>query len=69
MSLHNFKFIAINGIEETEITADSIKLVCEDGQKFELSPRRSDGEITIYADGQLGIKPVASNCIRITDNQ
>lgn len=68
MSRYIFKFLAINGMDEQEIEADSIKLVCPDGQIFELSPRRSDGEVTLYAKRRLGIAPQAANCVRITDH-
>ncbi len=34
MSRYIFKFLAINGIDEYEIEADSIKPVCPDGQIF-----------------------------------
>ncbi len=68
MSLYNFKLFALNRMDETEIQADSIKLICEDGQEFELAPRKSDGEVTLYSKGRLGIRPQASNCIRITDD-
>ena len=65
--MFKFKFYAINGIEETEIQADSIKLVTEDGQSFELCPRRSDGDISLYANRKLAIEPRAANLIYIKD--
>jgi hypothetical protein len=68
--MSKFKFYAIDGMDEREIgKADSIKLVCDDGQIFELSPRKSDGEITIYTRGRLVIEPQASNCVRIHDRR
>lgn len=70
MSKFTFKFYAglDNGHEE-EITARYVKLVCGDGQKFELSPRKSDGGVVLSAGGQLGIEPRATNCVRITDTK
>lgn len=66
---YKFRFIAINGMEETEIDADDIRLVCPDGSTFDLCPRRSDGEVTLYAYGQLIIQPIASNCVRVFDKR
>ena len=69
MSKTTFKFYQCNGLgNDVEIQADSIKLVCSDGQEFELLPRKSDGEVTLYAKRRLGIAPRASNCVRLTDS-
>lgn len=66
MPRHTFKFLAVNGMDETEIEADSIKLIDEFGNELELSPRKSDGEITLYAKHRLVILPQASNCARVS---
>lgn len=65
MPKFTFKFYAINGMDETEIEADSIELEDQDGNRIELYPRKSDGEITLYAKQRLVIYPVAANCARV----
>jgi len=59
------RYIAINGMEETEIKADSIVLKIDDGTEVELYYRHSDKEISISINGKMRILPVASNVIRV----
>ena len=60
-----FKFYAINGMEKAEIKAESVELEDQDGNRLELHPRKSDGEVTLYADKRLAIHPMAANCARV----
>ena len=62
----NFKFYAVNGMDKTLIEADSIELVDEAGNTLELHPRKSDGDITLYAKQRLVIRPLAGNCANVS---
>jgi hypothetical protein len=64
---HKFEFFAVNGMDKVKIEAYSIELVCEDGSRFELYPRRSDGEVVLYAKRRLVIRPKAANCAGVSD--
>lgn len=59
------KYIAHNGMDETEIEADSVSVVADDGTKVELQFRKSDGEISLSINGRMLINPMASNVVRI----
>ena len=67
--MHEFKFIAVNGTDKTSFPADSVLLVDEDGNTLELCPRRSDGEIRLYADDRLVIRPEAGNAATISSEK
>lgn len=60
------KYIAHNGMEETEVEADAVSVVSDDGTKVELQFRKSDGEISLSINGRMLITPMASNVVRIT---
>ena len=59
------KYIARNGMKETEIEADSVSVFAPDGTKVELMFRRSDGEISLSINGRMGIVPQAANVVRV----
>lgn len=59
------KFIAHEGMTKTEVEADSISLVTDDGTEVELHFRKSDGEISLSVNGQMLVAPIASNVVRI----
>ena len=69
MSTYNFTFYAVNGMNRTPIDAESIELIDEQGNRLELHPRESNGEITLYAKDRLVIRPVASNCARVSSEK
>lgn len=60
-----FKLVVCSGMNETELDGDSLRVYTENGQWLELYPRKSDGEITLYASGQLIVRPHAANCVRV----
>lgn len=57
------KYIAHNGMEETEIEADAVSVVADDGTKVEMQFRKSDGEISVSINGRMLITPMASNVV------
>lgn len=61
------KFFKYNGMEKTEITdVDSVCLILDNGMKFELTYRKSDGEVSLDCDpGSLIIVPKAPNVVRL----
>ena len=59
------KYIAHNGMEETEIEADAVSVFADDGTKVELQFRKSDGDISLSVNGTMLITPIASNMVRI----
>lgn len=63
------KYLAHNGMEETEIMADSVSVVSDDGTKVELQFRKIDGEISVSINGRMRINPMASNVIWIARNR
>ena len=65
MPKFTFKFYVVNGMKKTEIEADSIELEDQDGNRLGLYPRKSDGEVTLYAKQHLVIHPLAANCARV----
>ena len=60
-----FRLVVLDGMEEREIQGDSVRVYFNEHEYVELSPRKSDGEITLYAVTQLVIRPIASNCARV----
>lgn len=60
------KYIAYNGMNETEIKADSVAVIDDDGTIVELQFRKSDGEISLNINGNMLISPLASNVVRIS---
>ena len=60
------KYIAHNGMDVTEIDADSVSVIAPDGTKVELQFRRSDGEISVSVNGRMMIEPRASNVVRVS---
>ena len=69
MPSFSFKFYTIDGMKETEIEADAIVLEDQHGNRLELHPRKSDGEITLYAHDKLVIRPIAANCARVNSEK
>jgi hypothetical protein len=65
MSLHKFKIVVVSGMDEQEVSADSVKIYDESGHYVELHPRKSDGEITLSSKERLIISPMSSNCARV----
>lgn len=61
-----FKITIWNGMDETHVMADSVRIYDEGHQYVELTPRKSDGCITLYAKHQLVIHPQSSNCARVS---
>lgn len=60
------KYIMHNGMEKTELgDCDSVELIMDNGAKFELQYRRSDGEVSLSCSNRLVIVPVASNVVRL----
>lgn len=60
------KYIARNGMNSTEIEADSVSLIIDDGTEIDLFFRKSDGEIALSINGVLLINPRAANCVYIS---
>ena len=60
------KYIAHDGMKETEIEADSVSVIAPNGTQVELYFRRSDGEISVSVNGKMIIEPRASNVVRIS---
>ena len=64
------KYYARDGMKKTEIEkCDSIELVTDDGQRIELTYRKSDGEIVVSASGRIVVRPTAANCFRVEDQK
>jgi len=59
------KYILFRGMEKVEVEADSVGLVLDNGDVFELQYRKSDGEVSLNVSGRLNIIPVAANVVRI----
>lgn len=60
------KYVAHNGMNVTEIEADSVSVIAPDGTEVELQFRRSDGEISVSVNGKMLIEPHASNVVRVS---
>jgi len=63
------KFIARNLMTETEIKCDSVELVLDDGQRFELAYNRATKEVSLFTSGIMAIQPRTTNLIRLTDTK
>ena len=62
------RYFACNGMDKTEIKADSIVAVDDEGNQYELHWRTTDKEMSlgINGPGSLVIKPRASNVVRLS---
>lgn len=59
------KYILIRGMEKIEVEADSVALITPEGHEVELTWRKTDKIASVSCDGQLIVRPVASNVIRL----
>ena len=58
------QFLAVDGAAKTPVVCDSVILRLEDGAEFELSMRRSDGQVTLdVGAGSLVVLPKSSNLV------
>ena len=62
------RYFAFNGMDKTEIKADSIVAVDDAGNQYELHWRTTDKEmsLSVGGSGSLVIKPRASNVVRLS---
>jgi hypothetical protein len=61
------KYYTLHGLDKAEIECDSIELVLDDGQRFELAFHKGSGAVKIYAGGKLVVLPQAANVIQLQD--
>lgn len=59
------KYFVCNGMEETEVKADSVAIHLSDGTKYELHFRKSDEEVSLSTNKKLIVVPVAANVVRL----
>jgi hypothetical protein len=59
------KFIIIRGMEKIEVEADSVALITPEGREIELAWRRGDKIASVSCDGQLIVRPMAANVVRL----
>ena len=61
------RYYTWNGMEKTEIKADAVGAIDDEGNNYELHWRTTDKEMSLNVErGRLVISPVASNAVRVS---
>lgn len=63
--MKNPKYLVRDGMNDTDIECDSVRIQFADGRYIELQYRKSDGEISLNGSGRLRILPNACNVVRV----